>query len=92
MDKNHPANAIENVLRVIQPIMPKSVEYSFVYLVPEITNQSVDQFPFSYEFFGQCFCNGQNRKDHATLSNENVPKLFAIQLMFLLMNKNIAFN
>ena len=55
-------------------------------------NESVPNFPFSFEFFAQCFSNGYNRKDHQTLDNSDKPKLFAIQLMFMAMNKHAAFN
>jgi hypothetical protein len=93
LDKNHPPNSgIESAVKIIDEKMPQGVEYSKVYLVPEILQGQVNNYPFSYQFFAQAFSNGFNRKDHPTLDNSDLPKLFAIQLMFMNMNRNFNFN
>ena len=77
---------------MIEKNLPTGVKYSKIYLVPQITNETIENYPFSYEFLGQVLYAGSNRKDHATLTNENVPKLFCIMFMFLNMNKRTKFN
>ena len=36
--------------------------------------------------------NGGQRSDHPTLSNEDLPKLYGIQLKFMSLNKNCVYN
>jgi len=36
--------------------------------------------------------NGATRKDHETIDNSDLPKLFAIQINFFTMNKNYVYN
>ena len=72
--------------------MPANIEYTKIYLVPEIMNVNIPGLPFSKEFYAQVLSNAYNRKDHQTLDNTDMPKNFSINLMFLKMNKNICLN
>ena len=93
LDKNHPPNGgIENATSQIDEQMPAGVEYTKVYLIPSIKQPQVQDFPLSYECIGQCLYNGSKRDNHETLDNKDVPKLFAIQLMFLAMNRNCTYD
>jgi len=67
--------------------MPSGVKYTKLHLIPQVENELIDGFPFSYELVGQSLYNGFHRKEHGTLDNSDVPKLFAIILMFLNLNK-----
>ena len=52
----------------------------------------VKDYPFSYKFIAQCLYNGYHRSDHETLDNSDIPKLFAIQMMFLNLNRRCVFD
>lgn len=65
LDKNHPPNGgIESVTKMIDDLMPQSVEYTKLYLVPEIKNPQLNNFPFSFQFLYQVLFNAYHRKDH----------------------------
>ena len=72
--------------------MPKNIEYQKVYFKPEISAKIAEEYPFSYNFIAQCLFNGTHRSNHETLDNSDVPKLFAIQMMFLNLNKRCVFD
>jgi len=86
LDKNHPINGIAAATNIIDQKMPSGLKYTKLYLIPEIENDLIPDYPFSFEMVGQCLLNGLNRKDHNTLNNSNVPLLFAIIFMFLKLN------
>ena len=48
--------------------------------------------PFSENFIAQAYGWAQNRKDHATLSNESPNKLVEVQTMFINMHKRVEFD
>ena len=51
IDKNHPLNAIENVVKMIDEFMPRSVEYRKVFLIPKIDPQAkIGGLPLSASF------------------------------------------
>lgn len=88
LDKNHPPNGgIQGVTQLIDNEIPKGIQYQTLYMIPTRKNETILDFPFSYEFVAQNLHNGLNRDKHDTLDNSNIPKLFAISLMFLNMNK-----
>ena len=72
--------------KFIDENMPSGVEYSKLYLIPEITKQKLPYYPFSYQFVAQCVHNSLNRTEHETLDNSDVPKAVAVLLMFVRMN------
>ena len=86
LDKNHPKHGIADATRLIDQNMPGGIEYTKLYMIPKIENDLIPDFPFSFEMVGQCLLNGLNRKDHSTLDNSDVPKMFGIMLMFLNFN------
>lgn len=43
----------------------------------------IPNFPFSYELMAQSFYNASKRDDHETIDNSDIPKVFAIQIMFM---------
>jgi hypothetical protein len=51
IDKNHPLNAIETVVRIIDENMPRSVDYRKVFLIPKIDPQArIGGLPLSASF------------------------------------------
>ena len=72
--------------------MPHGIRYSKLYLVPQIENELIEGFPFSYELLGQSLYNGFHRESHGTLDNSDVPKLFGIIFMFLNLNRNCQYD
>ena len=93
LDKNHPpGDGINSATSFIDEFMPKHIEYTKLYLLPEIKNENIPGLPFSAEFYAQVFSNGLNRQDHETLDNSNIPLAFAINMMFLRFNKAVRFD
>jgi hypothetical protein len=70
LDKNHPINGgIENAVKLIDENMPSGVLFCKVYLIPEIKNDTIKGYPFSYQFLTHCLFSGLHRENHATLDN-----------------------
>lgn len=79
MDKNHPPNGgIQAACKIVDDSVPHSLEYTKLYLLPEVKNENVPNYPFSYQFFAQCLSNGMHREDHLTLDNSDLPKTYGI--------------
>ena len=92
LDKNHPANGgIEAAAKLIDLAVAPGTEYCKIHLVPEMKNELIKSFPFSYEFLGQCLYSGKQRKDHPTLNNANIPHLYSIMFLFFNFNRNKRF-
>ena len=95
LDKNHPnKQAIQNTVKDIQnKRSPSSVELITLFLVPELN--VLKQFkgmPFSENFLAQAYGWAQNRKEHATLTNEDPHKLAEVQTMFINMHKSAVYD
>ena len=89
LDKNHPPNGgIAGSVGVIDQYMPKGVQYTKLHLIPDRKKPQIPEFPFSYELMAQSFYNASKREVHETIDNTDIPKIFAIQIMFMKMSKN----
>jgi hypothetical protein len=95
LDKNHPPNGLNTVRSLLDLHIPRQdLVVHKLYLIPEqqASCTLLFDYPFSLEFISQILTYGLNRKEHGTLDNQNLPKLFGVILMFLRMNKGIKFN
>lgn len=88
LDKNHPPNGgIANTVAVIDQFMPKGIQYTKLHLIPERKKPLIKDFPFSYELMAQSFYNATKRDEHETIDNSDIPKVFAIQIMFMKLSR-----
>jgi len=79
LDKNHPPEGgIKAAVAMIDRYMSDHIPYCKLHLIPQIENDKIPKYPFSYEFVAQSMYNGLQRNDHPTLDNKDLPKLFGI--------------
>ena len=77
---------------LIDSNVPNNLQCYKLYLIPNITNEKIKNYPFSYEFIGQCLYNGVSESFNNTNPNKSdLRKLFGVIFMFLNFNKEITF-
>lgn len=92
VDKNHPPNGIKNTARQIQENLREGTQLTTLYLIPEGKEDTLPNYPFSANFFLQCFLRCKRREVHETLDNSDMTKLSSILFMFLKMYNGVEFN
>lgn len=98
IDKNHPPNAIKGTLDLIKQ-SGQGVNLEVIALTPQVEDDFflyVDQgrthkYPFSANFFFNCFDRVQHRLDHPTLPGSG-SKSANVLVMFFHMFRNIKLN
>lgn len=80
IDKNHPPNGLDKTVSMINQNLPRDCVSKKLYLIPKIYSPIKD-YPFSTQFFLQCYYRLQKRVEHETLSNEN--PILSTQVLFM---------
>lgn len=80
IDKNHPPNGLDKTVGMIKQHLPVGCVSKKLYLIPKIY-APIKDYPFSAQFFLQCYYRLQKRDEHETLSNEN--PLLSTQVLFM---------
>ena len=91
LDKNHPPNAIPGVLKLVDS-EGSHLNKRFIALTPSVKETySIEKsnYPFSLEFFLNCYNRVQNRQTHATLPGSGV-KSAGIMFFFLDFFRNAS--
>lgn len=92
LDRNHPIVSLKNVSSFIDLHMSAGLPYTKLYLIPEISGEKLQRFPFSYTFIAQCMYHGTTREKHPFLNNKDISQLFTILLTLMNSNRDVKYN
>ena len=91
LDKNYPPAEFAQTLSTINSHQLEGVQITKIAVVPTIA-QPLDSYPFSADFFLQCYLRCLGRSGHLTISNDDPERIVKILVLFFKQFKDVAFN